>query len=101
MNVLLRQFRDNPAVAISVLVALVAAAIAVGSVLAVGGPVLAAVLAGLSSLLTALSGGQAIRANVVPFEKHEEIVNSALALDPNKDSVQDAMTALVEERKLG
>lgn len=100
MSVLLRQFRDNPAVAISVLVALLAAAIAIGSVLASGGAVLVAVLAGLSSLLTAVSGGQAIRANVVPFEKHEEIVSKALRVDAD-GSIMDARKALADERYLG
>lgn len=100
MTVLLRQFRDNPAVAISVLVALLAAAIAAGSILASGGAALVAVLAGLSSLLAALTGGQAIRANVVPFEKHEEIVSKALRIDP-AGSVKEARDALAEERELG
>lgn len=89
MNVLLRQFRDEPAVAISVLVALLSAAVAAGSVVASGGATLVAVLAGVAALQTALLGGSAIRAKVVPLAPLVEMADDQVAMRSSEELHDD------------
>lgn len=108
MKVLLQKFRDEPAVAIAVLVGLLAAAVAGVTAAASGGGALVVALAALSSLLLALSGGQAIRAQVTPVTavKPEVVQVTQTFSQPPPDPgewtrAQEAERAAAERRERG
>lgn len=71
----------EPARYVAILVGVLTAAYAAISVLASGGDTLLAVLAGLGALITALGGGEIVRANVEP---------EALALERRDLAVREA-----------